>query len=141
MKGHQMKLHTILLATAMAVALTTGYVKAQDQDRPPRQRPEGEQGRRPPMPPLVAALDANHDGTIDASEIDNAPAALRKLDKNNDGKLTASELRPPRPDGEGRPEGQGRRPGGPRPPRDGDGDSFRRGPGHQAPPNQPPNAD
>jgi hypothetical protein len=56
-------------------------------------------------PPLFAALDTNHDGVIDSSEIDNAPAALRKLDKNGDGKLTMDELRPPRPGGPGGPGG------------------------------------
>ncbi|MGH7969197.1 MAG: EF-hand domain-containing protein, partial [Limisphaerales bacterium] len=48
-------------------------------------------------PPLIAALDANHDGVIDADEIANAPAALKTLDKNGDGKLTMDELMPPRP--------------------------------------------
>jgi Ca2+-binding EF-hand superfamily protein len=47
-----------------------------------------------PEPPLMAALDANHDGVIDATEIANAPAALVTLDKNGDGKLTPDELRP-----------------------------------------------
>lgn len=43
--------------------------------------------------PIIAALDANHDGVIDAAEISNAPAALKKLDKNGDGKLTRQEFR------------------------------------------------
>jgi Ca2+-binding EF-hand superfamily protein len=51
-------------------------------------------GWRPPQPPLVKALDANGDGTIDANEIANAPAALKALDTNSDGKLTQDELRP-----------------------------------------------
>lgn len=63
------------------------------------------------MPPLIAALDANHDGVIDADEIANAPAALKKLDKNGDGKLTMDELRPPRP--EGGPDRGGPERGGP----------------------------
>ena len=50
--------------------------------------------------PLMMALDANHDGVIDATEISNAPAALKTLDKNGDGKLTQDELRPQRPDHE-----------------------------------------
>ena len=42
---------------------------------------------------IFAALDANGDGVIDASEIANAPSALKKLDKNGDGKLTRDEVR------------------------------------------------
>src|SRR5581483_7502207 len=54
------------------------------QDQPP----DGPPGppRRPP--PIILALDTNHDGVIDAKEIDNAPASLRTLDKNGDGVLT-----------------------------------------------------
>ncbi len=44
--------------------------------------------------PVLAALDANQDGEISASEIRNAAAALRTLDTNGDGKLVESELRP-----------------------------------------------
>ncbi len=51
----------------------------------------------PPLPPVVVALDANHDGVIDASELANASTALKTLDKNGDGQLTRDELRPPRP--------------------------------------------
>lgn len=46
------------------------------------------------MDPVLAALDADHDGTISAAEIANAPAALRTLDRNGDGRLTEDELRP-----------------------------------------------
>lgn len=55
-----------------------------------------------PMPPVMAALDANHDGVISADEMKNAQAALKTLDKNNDGQLTPDEMRPargPRPAG------------------------------------------
>ena len=76
--------------------------------------------RQPPA--IIAALDANHDGVIDADEIANASAALKKLDKNGDGKLTREEYMGPRPGGQGGPggpggqggpggNGQGRRPG------------------------------
>ena len=44
--------------------------------------------------PALAALDADHDGAISASEIKCAAAALVTLDKNNDGKLTLDELLP-----------------------------------------------
>ena len=49
-------------------------------------------------PPLVVAtLDANHDGIIDAGEIANASRALKSLDKNADGRLSREELRRGRP--------------------------------------------
>lgn len=67
--------------------------------------------------PLLAALDANSDGTIVDDEINNAPAALKTLDKNADGQLTEDEVRPAfGPGGRGR-GGPGReRPNGERPP-------------------------
>ena len=72
----------------------------------------GMRGNRPPLPAVIRALDANHDGMVDAAEIANAPAALKTLDKDGDGKLTLQELMGPRPQGMGgRPEGgQGRPP-------------------------------
>lgn len=70
-----------------------------DRERPRQPRPDGAgpDGPRPPAPPLIGALDANHDGVIDEKEIASASDALKKLDKNDDGKLTMEELRPPRP--------------------------------------------
>ncbi|MBC8097453.1 MAG: hypothetical protein H7Y43_16735 [Akkermansiaceae bacterium] len=125
MKHLKTSLIALLLAgsSACLIAQDTG------NDRPRPQRPQrppanqgnqsnqvGPGGQRPPMPPIMAALDANHDGVIDATEIDNAPAALRKLDKNGDGQLTREELRPVRPEGANGPEGR-RGPGkGQRPP-------------------------
>ena len=92
----------------------------------------GMRGRRP-IPPVILALDANHDGVIDADEIANAPAALKKLDKNGDGKLTMDELMPPPPQGMGGPgtseQGQGN---GGRPQRP------NRGPNFDGPPGPPP---
>jgi hypothetical protein len=46
-----------------------------------------------PQNPIIAALDANHDGELDSTEINNASAALKKLDKNGDGRLARQELR------------------------------------------------
>jgi hypothetical protein len=60
------------------------------------------EGQRRERNPVIAALDANGDGVIDANEIANAPAALRKLDKNGDGKLTRDELRGERQGGKRR---------------------------------------
>jgi len=83
----------------VGVGITVLILNAVAQDgAEPRQGPPGG-GGKPPTPPIEAALDANSDGTIDADEIANAPAALKKLDKNSDGKLTVDEYRPamPRP--------------------------------------------
>lgn len=99
------------LVTALAIAaLASVTAFAQNTGRPNRFLPSGtseaaetthERGERParPVPPIIAALDANQDGELDAAEIANATAALKTLDKNNDGKLTADEIRPARPEG------------------------------------------
>jgi hypothetical protein len=70
-------------------------------------------GHRPhrPLPPIVRALDVNHDGIIDSNEIANASAELLTLDKNHDGQLTRDEY-------------MGKRPG---PPRDGGGNGDDQG--------------
>jgi hypothetical protein len=79
----------------------------------------GQGGFRFPSPPLLDALDLNHDGQLDAQEIARATAGLKTLDKNHDGQLTADELRPSssrgrrRPGGFGPPGGLGGPPGGP----------------------------
>jgi collagen type III alpha len=67
----------------------------------------GPGGGHRPVPPIIAALDANHDGIISADEINNASAALKTLDKNGDGQLTEDEYRPKRPQGGGPGEGPG----------------------------------
>jgi hypothetical protein len=69
--------------------------------------PPGANGHKPPRPPLIAALDVNGDGIIDAQEIANASAELLTLDKNGDGQLTPDEYRPHRPPPDGPPPGQG----------------------------------
>ncbi len=46
------------------------------------------------MDPILAAIDADRNGTISAAELRNATIALRALDKNNDGQLSGDEIRP-----------------------------------------------
>jgi hypothetical protein len=47
--------------------------------------------------PIIHALDADKDRVLSATEIANAPSALKTLDANSDGTLSADELHPPRP--------------------------------------------
>lgn len=141
-RKHTMKNKAKLLVLGLGL-VATALLIAQDGP-PPREGGPGGEGQRGPggpsgpggpggpggmrqPPAIIAALDANHDGVIDADEIANASAALKKLDKNGDGKLTREEYLGPRPGGQGgpggpgRPDGQrgpggngpGRRPGGP----------------------------
>jgi hypothetical protein len=83
-------------------------------DAPPPPPPPGPDGKRP-VPPIVAALDTNGDGIIDANEIANASASLLKLDKNGDGKLTPDEYRLPPPGLDGPPPDDAGGPSGPPP--------------------------
>jgi len=67
--------------------------------------PKASTQRAKAQPPLVVAtLDANHDGIIDAGEIANASQALKSLDKNADGRLSPEELRRSRPTRTATPE-------------------------------------
>jgi len=124
------------MLAVLALGASAFIVSAQDNnDGPPGGGgqgglggPGGPGGRhRPPMVAVVGALDANHDGVIDAQEIANASAALKSLDKNGDGKLTPDEFMGPRPQ---RPGGQGRGPGG-----------HPGGDGNNMPPGPPPGGD
>jgi hypothetical protein len=112
---------TLLMATA-AAALS---LAAAETDSAHPARPEG-RGR--PVPPVIAALDANGDGVIDAVEISNAAAALARLDTNGDGNLSMNELRPARPEGGPGDRGNREHRGGPGGPGGKDG-GKRRGPG------------
>jgi hypothetical protein len=84
-----------------------------DEYLPPLPPDAPADAKRPPLPLIIKALDANGDGVIDASEIANAPAALKSLDKNGDGQLTRDEY-------------LGKRPGPP--PQDGPGGNDAGGP-------------
>lgn len=73
--------------------------------------------------PVFRTLDADEDGQLSASEIENASKSLLKLDKNGDGLLSAEELRPDPaqmpmfagPNGPGRPGAPGAPGAGPGP--------------------------
>ena len=109
-----MKVITKAALALLALGTSAVFIIAQDSSNPssngapPRGGPPvgppgasdaapGRPGFRRQPPPIIAALDANHDGVIDETEIANAPAALKTLDKNGDGKLTMDELMGPRP--------------------------------------------
>lgn len=71
----------VRLAGVLAVGLGAGFAAAQG--------PGGPQVR-----PVLQALDADHDGTLSAVEIANAPKVLKTLDKNGDGQLDSLEYLP-----------------------------------------------
>lgn len=82
-----MKTTLLHLTAALAVVLPA---EAQQDE------PRGE--RRPhPVPPILAFFDANHDGVLSETEIQDASKALGRLDHDQDGEITAEEARPPAP--------------------------------------------
>lgn len=94
----------------LTLALSFGGAVALMQDRGPG---DGRRAGFPGRSPLAAAIDADHDKTISAAEISQAPEALKTLDRNADGQLTAEELRPAFGPRAGRPGRAGdRREGG-----------------------------
>lgn len=104
-------------ASAFAVNAQDAHANGGDQNgAAPRHH-------RPPPPAIIAAIDANHDGVIDADELANASAALKALDKNGDGVLTPDEF-----------DGRGHRP----PPDGSNFDSSKAGNRDGAPDDKPP---
>lgn len=123
-----MKMKYLITLGVLALGASAWMLMAQGTGNSPRvgarprphatpTSPEGEP-HRPPPPPIIGVLDANHDGVIDAKEIANASKALLQLDEDGDGQLTREELRPPPPpdDADGPPpfEGEGHPPLPPR---------------------------
>ena len=100
----------------MACAVTAAQPEDRSEDRPgrrggdrakggPSQEGRGSQNRGFAWMPVLAALDADSDGTISAQEIENASSQLKSLDKDGDGALSKQEIMP-------RGRGQGAREGG-----------------------------
>jgi len=98
-KRERQNMKKIMKTTLAILALGTSAfaVSAQDDNGGPPPGGPGGRHHRPPPLPIITALDANHDGMIDADEIANASAALLTLDKNADGVLTTNEYLPPIP--------------------------------------------
>ena len=69
-------------------------------------------------PPVIRALDVNHDREVSSGEIASAASSLLALDLNQDGVVSREELHPVPPD----------RPAGAPPPPDGVGPRDRKGP-------------
>ena len=108
-----MKLKTTLLiltASATSVALSIARGPGGPGGGPGGPGGGEDEGRPPQPPPIIAALDADHDGIISADEIAKASEALKSLDANGDGKLTQEELHPER-GGDDRGDGRSPRPG------------------------------
>lgn len=115
---HTMKnAKTMLMAIVMMFGLAA-TVMAQPQERGQKGgQPGGDQGRDRMMRfiqafPVMAALDADKNGTISAQEIAGASAVLGKLDADGDGALSMEELRPRRSQGGPGKGGAGRGKGG-----------------------------
>jgi hypothetical protein len=109
MKKELISCCVLLMATAVTLSAKPSP-EGGDRQGPPAEG--GRKSHRPLPPPMIMALDTNHDGILSAEEIARAPQALLTLDKNGDGQLDHEELRPPRP--HDAPEGDEPPPGPPR---------------------------
>jgi EF hand domain-containing protein len=86
------------IATLIALTAGLSVLQAQSVTAPAAGSPKASTPRaKASLPLVVATLDANRDGIIDAGEIAKASQALKSLDKNADGRLTREELRRGRP--------------------------------------------
>ena len=102
--------------TATKPSATSKKTTPTQPGQPPQAGQPPQPGMHPqgPPPPVIGALDADHNGMVSAEELTNATEALKKLDKNGDGELSMDELLgggPPPRDGGNNPA----RPQGPPP--------------------------
>ena len=74
---------TWILLLAAGVGASAQGLRAREERRPP------------PVPPIFALFDTDHDRTISTEELQAAAAILGTLDRNGDGEITLDELRPP----------------------------------------------
>jgi len=91
----------------------------------------GPGGDRRPPPPVIQALDTNHDGIIEADEIENAVQSLKTLLKSGSNDLSIPDLLGPPPHGR-HPRGQGQSQGNPQ----NSGTSAQQGNNQDGPPGQ-----
>ena len=100
----------LLILFTSVITLEMSFAQGRGGGRPPHGPPRGGGiipgggEDKPPLPPLMDALDQDLDGDISADELREASEALKKLDTDNNGKLTEDELKPERP--QGAPEDQ-----------------------------------
>ena len=95
---------TEVLALLTAEAEPPPEPEADDEETEPVEAGGDAEPARPRIP-LMAALDADGDGTVSAAEIASAPQSLRALDTDGDGRLAQEELRPPADGGESEVDG------------------------------------
>lgn len=86
-----MRKSQLLVCLAVSLSLSPALFSA---DPPKKGSRDADFGGMLKAMPLMTALDADRDGSISASEIENAVAALKKLDHNADGVISPDELRP-----------------------------------------------
>jgi outer membrane protein assembly factor BamB len=100
-KNHDKAISADELAAAPSVLLTLDKNQdgklSEDELAPPSSGSNGQNRRRGfggviRMMKAHSTMDSNEDGVLDAAEIKNAVAALKKIDANRDGKLTEDEV-------------------------------------------------
>lgn len=104
------------MKTISTFVVAVGLCAASAWAQPGPGRHDG--GGRPPVLPVMTALDANKDGTLDATEIAGASAAITKAFPSTDGKISVALLMPQRPSGTNEAQmpargGKGKRPAPP----------------------------
>jgi len=102
MKKTFMKHALLIIGFAVIVALMipAHYISAQSTEQKPEieqqtgadNSPEKANDKKPKGNPIMQVLDADKDGELSASEIENASNSLKALDKNGDNKLSGDEL-------------------------------------------------